>query len=194
MAWIGSTQLKWWQQWWRWGVPIAGISTAGSNGPTSGLHPHVVQALQKLELLPHSRWQGQQWAHQQGVHQTGPCIQSTCIKDQHDERVSHGPPQNNSTFGLRPFTPRPVPATSLHPSKLAVASAPCHLHHLYAADDASCTLPPDALHGAAIWTYPLSCHSACTSCTRTSGGYNDDALLCTVPSASSLLTVRGKQR
>jgi hypothetical protein len=65
---------------------------------------------------------------------------------------------------------------------------------LYAADDASRTLPPDALHGAAVWTSTSSACPACSSRTRTTGGHNDDALLCTVPSASSLLTIRGEQQ
>jgi hypothetical protein len=120
--------------------------------------------------------------------------QSTRDKDQHDEWVSCGPPQDNSTFGLRPRTPRPTPAISFYPSKLAAASSPCQLHHLYPADDAPRTLPQNALHGAAMLTYPFSGCSACSSCTHTSCAHNDDALLRTVPSASSLLTIRGKQQ
>jgi hypothetical protein len=67
LVWIRLTQWerRWRRQWWRRWLPIAGISNAKSNGPTSGLHPQAVQVLQKLELLPHSWWQHQQWAHQQ---------------------------------------------------------------------------------------------------------------------------------
>jgi hypothetical protein len=77
--------------------------------------------------------------------------------------------------------------------QLAATSTPPQLHQCYGADDASRASPPNALHGAAIWTYPSSCHSACISCTRTSGEHNDGALLRIIPSASSLLTIRGKQ-
>jgi hypothetical protein len=176
-------------------LPTAGISTATSNGSTSGLHPPTVQALQKLELLPHSRWQHQQQAHQQDVHPTRPRAQSTRDEDQQDEWVSCRPPQENSTFGLQPRVPHPAPATPSHPSESAAASAPHQLNHFYAADDASRTLPPNALHGVAIQTYPSSGCSACSSRTRTSGGHNDDALdTMHVPSASSLLTIRGKQQ
>jgi hypothetical protein len=138
-------QQEWWQWQQQWGLSTAGIFTAGGNKPTSGLHPHAVQVVQKLELLPHSRWQHQQWAPQQDVHQTGPCAQSTCNKDQHDERVAHGSPQDNPTFGLRPRTPRPLPAMSSRPSKLAAASTPSQLHQLYATYDAPRILPPNAL-------------------------------------------------
>jgi hypothetical protein len=189
------TQQEWRRrQWRRWGLPTAGVSTTRSNGPMSRLHPHAVQALQKLELLPHSRWQCQQWAHQQDVRQAGPSTQPTCNKDQHDERVSCGPSQDDSTLSLRPRAPSPMPATSSCPCNLAAASTPRQLHHIYTADGASRSLPPDALYGAAIQTYASSVCSACSSHTRTTGGHDDDALLCTVPSASSLLTIRGEQR
>ena len=182
MAWLCSTQQEWWQ--WR---------QAGSNRPTSRLHPHAVQALQKLELLPHPQWQCQQQAHQQDVCQTRPHAQSTHAEDQHDERVSRGPSQGNSTFGLRLRAPRPMPATSSRLCDLAAAPTPRQLHHLYAADHASRTLPPDELHGAEIWIYSSSVCSACSSRTRTTCGHDDDALLRTVPSASSLLMIRGEQ-
>jgi hypothetical protein len=186
LAQIGSTQQEWW---WQRGLSTASISTTGGVGPTSGLHPHVAQSLQKLELLPHSWWQFQQRAHQQDVHQTGPRSQSKCDKDQHDERVAHRSPQDNFTLSLRPHAPHLVPATCSHPSKLAAISAPHQLHQHDGADDAPHAL---ALHGAAIWPYPSSCHSACTSCTHTTGRHDDGALLCTIPSASSFLTIRGK--
>jgi hypothetical protein len=187
------TQREWWRRQ-RQGLPTASVPTTRSNGPTSRLHPHAVQVLQNLELLPHSWWQRGQWAHQQDMLQIKPHAQSTCDEDQHDERVSRGPSQDDSTFGLWPRAPCPMPATSSHPCDLAAASNPHQLHHLYAADDASCTLPPDALGGAVVQTYASSARPACSSRTRTTGGHNDDSLLHTVPSASSLLMIRGKQR
>jgi hypothetical protein len=120
--------------------------------------------------------------------------QSTRNKDQHDEWITHGSPQDNSTFGFQPHTPHPMPATSSCPCNLAATSNPRQLHHLYAADDAASTLPPNALHGAAVGTYASSGCQACSSRTRTTGGHDDDALVCTVPSASSLLMGRGDQQ
>jgi hypothetical protein len=135
-----------------------------------------------------------QWAHQQDLHQTGSRSKFEQDKDQHDERVTGGCPQDNFTFSLRPLAPRPMPATCSRPSKLAATSAPRQLHQeCYGADDAPCTLPPNALHGATMWAYPFSCCSACTSYTRTYDGHSYGALLCTIPSASSFLTIRGKQ-
>ncbi len=147
-----------------------------------------------MAYVTHSWLQHQQWAHQQGVCQTGHRTQSTCNKDQHDELVAHGAPQDGSTFGLRPRAPRPMPAASSHPCYVAAGSSPHQLHHPYAANDASCTLSLDALHGAAVQTSASSAHPACSSRTRTTGKQNDDALLRTVPSASFLLTITGKQQ
>ncbi len=114
-------------------------------------HPHCTSA-SKLELLPHSRWQHQKQAHQQDVCQIRLHAQSTCNEDQHDERVTRRALQDDSTFGLQLRAPRPVPVVSSCPCNLAEASSPRQLHHPYAADDASRTLPPDALHGAAVRT------------------------------------------
>jgi hypothetical protein len=76
---------------------------------------------------------------------------------------------------------------------MAAASTPHQLYHPYAADDDSHILQPDALHGAAVWTSAPTARPACSSCTCTTGGHDDDAPLCIVPSASSLLTIGGEQ-
>ncbi len=120
----------------------------------SRLHPHAIQVLQKLELLPHSQWQCQQQAHKHNVHKIGPHTQSTRNDDQHDERVSRWPSQDDSTFGLLPCAPHPVPAMSSRPCNLAAASTTCQLSHLYAADDASHTLPPDNYMGQQFGPMP----------------------------------------
>jgi hypothetical protein len=159
LAWIGLMQgERWWRQ--QQGLSAPGVFTVKGGRLTSRLHPNAVQTFQKLELLPHSWWQHQQWAHKQDVHQTGPCSQSKCNKDQHDEQVACGSPQDNSTFSLQPRASRPRPATFSRPS--AATSAPRQLHQFYGTNDAFHALPPNALHGAPIWTYSSSCCSACT--------------------------------
>ncbi len=158
------------------------------------LHSHTIQALQKLELLPHLWWQHQQQAHQQDVSQTGPRIQSIYNEDQHDERVTHGAPKDDSAFVLQPRVPRPAPAASSCPCNLAAASLPHQLHHHYAADDASCTIPPD-MHYMGQQFGPLPPKLAQPApLAPAPRGHDDEALLHTIPSASSLLTIRGERQ
>ncbi len=84
------------------------------------------------------------------------------------------------------------------PSNVAAATTSHHLHSNNGsnasnnANDANDALPGHQPHGPAVWILHPCCCAACSG-SHTSCGH-DDALLCTVPAASPLLTVRGEQQ
>jgi hypothetical protein len=186
------------------------ISSPNDNETTINHAPDAIQAFQKLELLPHARWGHCHHPHQSNVPLARSKPQPHGNKDEHTGRLAGEPPQDGPPFGGRTSPTTTATATCTHPSNVATAPAPRHVPRPVprrddnnVSDNASGTLPTSHPPRRAATPNHVPRRSASgTTCplwrnpdpARASTGYNDVPLLCNVPAATSILTVRGKRQ
>jgi hypothetical protein len=182
------------------------ISSADDGVPTINHAPNDIQVLRELELMQHAQWGHYHHPHQPNVPLVTSKSQPYGNEDKHAGRLAGRPPQDDLPFGVRTSPTTTATAMRTHPSNVATAPAPHHIHRCNnhnVSDNASGTLPTSHLpcrtaDGTPIrrvpwWSvsgtaYPLW-RNPCPA--RASTGNNDVPLLRNVPAASSILKVRG---